>query len=77
MTVPYGQPYNYSIVATQENDIETLLSAPTLPSWLNFTKNGSGTATKVGEIPPGINISGVAGDERKYIMPFAKMEQKF
>ncbi len=50
-------------MATQENDIETLLSAHTLPSWLNFTKNGSGTATKVCEIPPGINISGVAGDE--------------
>ena len=63
LTVPYGQPYNYSIVATQENDIETLLSAPTLPSWLNFTKNGSGTATQIGNISAGVRLSGVAGDD--------------
>ncbi|WP_460490187.1 MBG domain-containing protein, partial [Belliella aquatica] len=62
-TVPYGESYSYSVVATTEGDLETTLTAPTLPSWLTFSSDGQNSATLYGNVPAGVSLSGVAGDE--------------
>ncbi|MEB2787111.1 MBG domain-containing protein, partial [Algoriphagus persicinus] len=62
-TIPYGQPYSYSVKATTEGDLETTITAPTLPSWLTFSTAGQSTATRFGNVPGGVQLSGAAGDE--------------
>ncbi|SFG22248.1 Ig-like domain-containing protein [Salegentibacter agarivorans] len=62
-TIPYGQQYNYGVVASVEGNLETILSAPTLPAWSSFSTDGVGTAAQFGDIPSGVYLSGVAGDE--------------
>ncbi|MEB2782957.1 MBG domain-containing protein, partial [Algoriphagus sp. C2-6-M1] len=61
-TIPYGQPYRYSVVATTEGGLETTLTAPTLPAWLTFSTDGQSTATQFGNVPGGVQLSGAAGD---------------
>ncbi len=47
-----GVLYSYAITASDAEDNEIALTAPTRPSWLTFTDNGDGTAT----------LSGTPGD---------------
>ncbi|WP_416448344.1 MBG domain-containing protein [Leeuwenhoekiella sp. A2] len=61
--VEYNNNYSYSIVASQEGDLETKLTATTLPEWLSFSSNGQSSATVVGAIPSDAYLSGVAGDD--------------
>lgn len=61
--MPYGQPYSYSVAASIEGISETTLTSPILPSWLSFSSDGQGTATRFGSIPEGVQLSGVAGDD--------------
>ena len=63
LTAPYGNAYSYSIVATTENNLETSLSATTLPDWLTFSADGQNQATLFGSVPSGTYLSGVAGDD--------------
>ncbi|SFU20532.1 Cadherin-like, partial [Algoriphagus locisalis] len=62
-TIPYGQSYQYSIEASIENDLETTLTAPTLPFWLTFSLDGQSGATLFGNVPAGVSLTGVAGDD--------------
>ncbi|WP_268225596.1 Ig-like domain-containing protein [Sinomicrobium oceani] len=62
-SVPYNTAYSYGIVASTEGDLETTLSAPTLPDWLTFSTDGQNGATLFGDFPEGTQLSGVAGDD--------------
>ncbi|MCH7398008.1 Ig-like domain-containing protein, partial [Belliella sp. DSM 107340] len=62
LTAPYSQQYNYSIVGTVDNELETTLSATTLPNWLTFSSDGQGVSSRFGDIPAWVALSGVAGD---------------
>ena len=61
-TVDYGNPYSYSASATMEGNLVTTITAPTLPAWMTFSTGGQSTASLFGNIPYGIGLSGVAGD---------------
>ena len=61
-TVDYGKPYSYSASATMEGNLVTTITAPTLPAWMTFSTGGQSTASLFGNIPYGIGIGGVAGD---------------
>ncbi|WP_198673064.1 MBG domain-containing protein, partial [Algoriphagus litoralis] len=37
LEIGYGQEYSYAITASEEGDLPTKLSAPVLPSWLEFS----------------------------------------
>ncbi|MRT93835.1 cadherin domain-containing protein [Ancylomarina sp. 16SWW S1-10-2] len=63
LTVAYDKPYAYSIVATTEGELETIISAPTVPDWLTASADGQSQASVFGDIPEGVSISGVAGDD--------------
>ncbi len=63
LTVPYGTPYKYSIAATTEGDVETTITAPTLPSWLNFSADGGTQVVQFGNIPSGVTLTGVTSDD--------------
>ncbi|PKQ63530.1 hypothetical protein BZG02_09150 [Labilibaculum filiforme] len=63
LTVAYDKPYAYSIVATTEGELETIISAPTVPAWLTASADGQNQASSFGDIPEGVSISGVAGDD--------------
>lgn len=43
-TATAGQPYTYTITATDPENDPLMISAPTLPGWLMFSDNGDGTA---------------------------------
>lgn len=60
----YGEPYTYGIIATQEGGLETSIDARILPDWLSFRIEGQKEATLWGNIPAGVSLSGVAGDEQ-------------
>ncbi len=61
--VDYEQLYSYSILATQEEELGTTFSAPTLPAWLTLSTEGQSESTEIGSIPDGTYIIGVAGDD--------------
>src|SRR5674476_560076 len=63
LSVAYNYAYNYSVVATMEGSLPTTLTAPTLPAWLSFSGLGQSQATLIGNIPSGITVAGVAGDD--------------
>jgi len=60
--VAYDNIYNYNISATVDDDLPTTLTAPTLPGWLTLSPSSSATATQIGNIPAGVKINGVSGD---------------
>ena len=47
-----GESYSYAIAAADVDDDALTLTAPTLPTWLEFTDNGDGTATLEGTPSP-------------------------
>ncbi|WP_175526560.1 MBG domain-containing protein, partial [Rhodonellum ikkaensis] len=61
-TIPYGQFYNYTIEGSEESELETTISAPTLPSWLSFNTSESGPASLAGTVPNGVRLRGAAAD---------------
>jgi hypothetical protein len=61
-TVDYGTEYSYSFSATKEGALETTLTAPTLTAWLTFSTNGESKANLFGNVPAGVSLCGVAGD---------------
>ncbi len=63
LTVPYGTPYKYNIAATTEGGLETMFSATTMPSWLNFSNEGAPQAVQLGNIPSGVVIGAVTSDD--------------
>ncbi len=63
LTVPYGTPYKYNIAATTEGGLETMFSATTMPSWLNFSNEGAPQAVQLGNIPSGVQLVAVTSDD--------------
>jgi len=62
-TVDYNQAYNYNVTATTEGGLATTITAPTLPAWLTrSTGSGQSKASLFGNIPTGVQITGVAED---------------
>ncbi|GAB2626296.1 MBG domain-containing protein [Belliella aquatica] len=41
ITIPYGEPYNYTILATTENNLTTRLASTTLPAWLDIVREST------------------------------------
>jgi len=61
-SVNYGTEYSCSFSATKEGALETTLTAPTLTAWLTFSTNGESKANLFGNVPAGVSLCGVAGD---------------
>ena len=62
-TVGYDQTYNYNVAATTEGGLATTIAAPTLPAWLTVSgQKGDGTPKLIGNIPAGVQITGVTED---------------
>ncbi|MDO9552978.1 MBG domain-containing protein, partial [Rhodonellum sp.] len=61
-TIPYDQFYNYTIEGSVEGELETTISAPTLPAWLSFNSGESGPASLAGTVPDGVRLRGAAAD---------------
>ena len=64
-TVAYDKAYGYSIVATMEDNLETTLTAPTLPAWMSFRSGGVASEADLIATLTGDNVyntTGTAGD---------------
>ncbi|MBW8323408.1 MAG: Ig-like domain-containing protein, partial [Prolixibacteraceae bacterium] len=71
-TVDYGNLYSYRATATWEGALETTITAPTLPPWMTLTLDGAGNAALFGNIPSGVSINGIAGDDNGNIFTISQ-----
>ncbi|WP_188444325.1 MBG domain-containing protein, partial [Belliella aquatica] len=62
LEIGYGENYSYPVSASEEGDLETILSAPVLPSWLELSAAGASQSTVLASFQEGDDVMSIAGD---------------